>query len=474
LHARAFHAAHVNESVILDYIDGRAPGRAEIENHLDVCDECRQLVAELAQTSLAAAPWGDRTPTEPQVKRALPEPGTLLGGRFRIGRALGHGAMGMVYEAVDEALSVPVAIKIFWPNLSEDPRVLDSIRREANLGRRIHHPNVRRVFDVETSGGVTFLTMELIDGETLEARLARGPVSETEAIRMLEQVCDALTAAHAAGIVHRDLKPGNIAIDQNGRVIVMDFGLARDVNAQASRHQGRGLVGTPAYWSPEQARGEPATAVSDVYSLGLIAYRLLSGESFSLGGENALSKRYAGVVNRCLEQRPQRRFPSASAVRKALQSANRGSSAVLLACVGFAAAAVILAASAATLLRSPPPVAAVEAPRSDVPALRPDPEAATKMAVAAPTATTTSNPGAEVPSLPIEALPSTPTQPAGRPRVRSAPREPRPTTAPAANPPASPGGASTAAAPASANDSSRRPERPRRPIDREDPYSPAP
>ena len=136
--AVAVHHPHVNEESIRDYVEGRAVGenRERIEEHLDACDECRQLVAELAQTSLleGEAPWNEGTPTEPR-SRALPKPGARLADRFRIVKALGHGAMGLVYEAFDEALGTNIAIKVFWPTLASDERVVESIRREASLGR---------------------------------------------------------------------------------------------------------------------------------------------------------------------------------------------------------------------------------------------------------------------------------------------------------------------------------------------------
>ena len=458
----ALDRSHVHESAILDYIDGGGSARHEVEDHLDVCDECRRLVAELARQ--ATGPWGEGTPTEPRLERALPAPGTLLKGRFRIQRPLGHGAMGMVFEAADEALGGQVAIKVFWPNLSADPRVLDSIRREVSLGRRIVHPNVRRVFDVESSDGVTFLTMELVDGETLEAHLQRETPPPEVAVRILSQICDALGAAHAAGIVHRDLKPGNIALDEKGRVIVMDFGLARDVNAQVSRHQGRGLVGTPAYWSPEQSRGEPATSVSDVYSLGLIAYRLFAGRSFTLEGANLVPPPYRAVVDRCLEQKPQARYPSAAAVKRALERVSgakgrfvRGAAAVAMLSLAVAIVSAVTLSRGTSMAASAPLIAAraTEAPFVDLPSTG---EAAGARHLDAP--------ALEQPAVSVADLPSA----KGKPRVRAqrvldARGEPSPSTA-------------EAAPPTHTNETGeslrQKPVRPKRPIDREDPYASKP
>ncbi len=481
--AEALDHRHVSEDSILDYVEGRAEGagRERVEEHLDACDECRQLVAELAQSSLllsdGATPWNEGTPTEPRGSQ-LPKPGALLSERFRIVKALGHGAMGLVYEATDEALGVNVAIKVFWPTLGADERVVESIRREASLGRRIHHPNVRRVFDVGTSSGLTFLTMQLIEGETLEERLKRGPVTESEAIAMLAQVCDGLTAAHDAGIVHRDLKPGNIAIDQSGRVIVMDFGLARDVNAQASRRQGRGLVGTPAYWSPEQSRGEAATACSDIYSLGLITYLLLSGEHFSLAGGNKLASPLRAIVDRCLEQKPQRRYPTAAAVRDALVSARRSRAQLVF---GGVALVAIIALAGGLALRSR--VAPVES--APLEGIRLAPSAA--QASAAPTAAShlgTPTSEAAPSAIPIDALLSTaPSTAPSHAAASAAQRRAAPAgstrqrpSEPARRPAVIAGASAAASSPAPPaierpfEGVAPQPPRVSRPIDREDPY----
>lgn len=454
---------HVSEDAILAYVEGRATDREGVERHLDGCDECRQLVAELARTSLVEGdePWGgDGTPTAPRGQ--LPTPGTRLAGRFRIVRALGHGAMGMVYEAEDEALGVNVAIKVFWPTLARDPRVIESIRREAALGRRIQHPNVRRVFDVEESDGITFLTMELVDGETLEARLRAGPIGEAEAIRILQQVCDALGAAHAEGIVHRDLKPGNIALDGRGRVIVMDFGLARDVNADASQKQGRGLVGTPAYWSPEQARGEAATPSSDLYSLGLIAYRLLTGESYTIGGASRLVGPYAAVVDRCLELRPGRRFSSAESARRAFESA-RGSrdrriaASVVIAGVLMSALAVGVGVRLLSM-RTESAAARVDARAAAAP-----PSSIEREPLAPATSIAITSASALPSSVPVEALPATSTH-RSRAKALRPPLEPLTAIAPAESP------ATPEAVGVPHKPQGDAPRKPKRPIDREDPY----
>jgi serine/threonine-protein kinase len=330
---------HISESVVLGYVDGQTAGRTAVDAHLDDCSACRVLVADVARDS-------DVPAAEPRVL----EEGRLLGRRFRIVRRLGCGAMGTVFEAFDDALEIAVAIKVLSAELASVPRVVASIHREALLGRKLQHPNVRRVFDVESNDAFTFLTMELVEGETLEERLSRGPVERRQALAILEGICNGLGAAHEAGIVHRDLKPSNVLIEATtGRIVLTDFGLAREELAMESRNA---LVGTPAYWSPEQGRGEQATASSDVYSLGLVAFRLLTGRAFSLHEEDLLPEPYAQVIRRCLEQRPRDRFANAVAVREAFGRVGRTRSRrpmVFAATLGAAA----IAALAAALVVSP-------------------------------------------------------------------------------------------------------------------------
>jgi len=300
---------HLDENGVLDYVGGigSASARARVEDHIDGCPECRALVAE---AGVAFPP----VPEAETHRHALPRAGDLLGGRFRVRRPIGHGAMGVVYEADDELVGVPVALKVL-----RRADVLDRLRREAQVGRRVSHPRVCRLFDLVSDGEVHFLVMELVTGETLEARLARGPLTPDALSSVLDEIGAALEAAHREGVVHRDLKPQNIMIDGEGRVKVMDFGLARDLDAADSIHLGP--VGTPAYWAPEQARGEPATAAADVYSYALVAYRLLAGRPFRLGDPAALTHlptAYRKPIARALASRPERRWRSGGELRQAL------------------------------------------------------------------------------------------------------------------------------------------------------------
>jgi serine/threonine-protein kinase len=210
--------------------------------------------------------------------------------------------MGMVYEADDQLLRTRVAVKLLVPEVASAPQLLEQLHREILVGRRIGHPNVCRLYDLGKSGDLHFISMEFVEGETLESCLRRGPLPPDRAIEILEQICAALAAAHAEGVVHRDLKPANVMLDEDGRVKVMDFGLARD---------------TPAYWSPEQARGEPATVASDLCALGRTALQLFGGLHTARGKRELASvpEPYRKAIARCLELAAEDRWPSAEALR---------------------------------------------------------------------------------------------------------------------------------------------------------------
>lgn len=213
----------------------------------------------------------------PQNLDAILQSGTLLAGRYEIVSMLGLGGMGAVYKAHDKLLDRIVAIKIIRPDLADDPELLQRFKQEVILAREVTHKNVVRLYDITETEQLKFITMEFIDGKDLRAVAnERGPMPAKEATEVMSQVCSALQAAHAEGVVHRDLKPGNIMVQPNGRVVVMDFGLARSLHSDGGTKTGI-LMGTVDYMSPEQARGEHVDARSDVYTVGLILYELVTG-----------------------------------------------------------------------------------------------------------------------------------------------------------------------------------------------------
>ena len=204
-------------------------------------------------------------------------PGTVLSERYRIISLLGKGGMGEVYRADDLTLGQPVALKFLPEEASTDSELLERFRSEVRISRKVSHPNVCRVYDVGEVDGMTFYTMEYVDGEDLASLLRRiGRLPSDKGLEIARQLCAGLAAAHAKGVLHRDLKPANIMLDGRGQVMVMDFGLAAFVD-QISGADVRS--GTPAFMAPEQLAGKEVTEKSDIYSLGLVLYEIFTGKS---------------------------------------------------------------------------------------------------------------------------------------------------------------------------------------------------
>lgn len=198
-------------------------------------------------------------------------------GQYKILAELGRGGMGIVYKAYQTSLNREVAIKVLPPNLAVDENIVKRFHREAEAAARLSHPHIVQIFDINEISGLHFFAMEYLKGETLTQKIEReGPLSLKEAVRITMMVADALNYSHSEGIVHRDIKPGNIMIDPHGHVKVTDFGLARAIESSRLTMTGT-IIGTPEYMSPEQARGENLDGRSDLYSLGLVLYEMLTG-----------------------------------------------------------------------------------------------------------------------------------------------------------------------------------------------------
>ncbi len=206
------------------------------------------------------------------------EPGSVLANRYEIIALLGDGGMGAVYKATDRELDRVVALKVIRPELAGQPQILQRFKQELILARKITHKNVIRIFDLGSAGPLKFITMEYIDGRSLAGMMEAGRFTVEDAVKMIRQVCLALEAAHTEGVTHRDLKPQNIMVNQDGTACVMDFGLARSAEMHGMTQTGA-FMGTPAYMSPEQARGETADTRSDLFALGIIFYELLTGKA---------------------------------------------------------------------------------------------------------------------------------------------------------------------------------------------------
>ncbi len=259
------------------------------------------------------------------------QPGVLFGERYEIMGVLGQGGMGAVYKARDRELDRLIALKVIRPELANDPAILQRFKQELILSRNITHKNVVRIFDLGEAEGIRFISMEYVDGEDLRTILRRdGKFSPKDAISVIEQVCRALDSAHTEGVIHRDLKPQNIMRDKNGRIVVMDFGLARSLG-DAGMTQTGAIVGTIEYMSPEQALGSTLDQRSDIFSVGLIFYELLTAkapyeadtaiaslmkrtreEARSVSEVDATVPRsLSAIVARCLEREPANRYHSA-------------------------------------------------------------------------------------------------------------------------------------------------------------------
>jgi tRNA A-37 threonylcarbamoyl transferase component Bud32 len=204
--------------------------------------------------------------------------GTLLNGRFRLEEQIGSGGMSTVYRAFDETLERWVAIKLMHHALSDDPLQHERFRREARAVARLSHPHVVTVIDAGEDQGHPYIVLEYVEGETLKARLKRaGVLPVVEAVAYAIEIGRALSAAHAQRLVHRDVKPQNVLLDQEGRAKVTDFGIARALDDANLTATGR-VLGTTDYVAPEQALGEDVTEQSDIYSLGICLYEMLTGE----------------------------------------------------------------------------------------------------------------------------------------------------------------------------------------------------
>jgi serine/threonine protein kinase len=205
--------------------------------------------------------------------------GTLIGERFRLEEKVGSGGMSSVYRAFDPTLERLVAIKLMHRDISSDPDQLERFRREARAVARLNHPHVVTVIDAGEDEGAPYIVFEYVEGETLKERIRRlGRLPVSEAVAYAIEIARALESAHANKLVHRDVKPQNVLIDPDGRAKVTDFGIARSMEAQALTAPGR-VLGTTDYVSPEQALGHEVTAQSDIYSLGVVLYEMLTGET---------------------------------------------------------------------------------------------------------------------------------------------------------------------------------------------------
>lgn len=270
----------------------------------------------------------------------LLEPGTILANRYEVLAVLGEGGMGAVYKAHDLELERDIALKVIRPELASDREMLQRFKQELILARLVSDRNVIRIFDLGEAEKIKYIIMEYVEGESLHAILReRGKLEVADAVDIMEQVASGLAAVHREGIIHRDLKPGNIMRDIYGRVVVMDFGLARSLAGDGMTRTGA-MLGTIEYMSPEQAQGKELTASSDVFTFGLILYQLLAGITpfYSESVVASLLMRsqqratpltdtdkqipaiLSNIVAKCLETEPARRYQNAEELLQDLRA----------------------------------------------------------------------------------------------------------------------------------------------------------
>ena len=247
-------------------------------------EEREEAIEDVCRDDLALAREVRRRLAEQREATQPTEAGIRALGPYLLLSQIGEGGMGAVYRARDTRLRREVAVKVLSPAVAAQPDLVARFEREARAVAALSHRNVVVIYDVGYEADTHFIVMELLDGQSLREAAARGRMPAARAIRCILQVCDGLAAAHAKGIVHRDLKPGNIILTRDGRAVLVDFGIAKTLTDDAGGQStfvttAGGVMGTPQYMSPEQVRGLRVDHRSDIFSLGIVLFELLSGES---------------------------------------------------------------------------------------------------------------------------------------------------------------------------------------------------
>ncbi len=279
-------------------------------------------------------------------------PGTTLG-PYQVTAQIGAGGMGEVYRATDTKLKREVAIKVLPDSFADHPERLSRFQREAEVLASLNHPNIAAIYGLEDSGETHALVLELVEGPTLQDRIAQGAIPLDEALPIAKQIAEALEAAHEQGIIHRDLKPANIKVTPEGVVKVLDFGLAKALEPEQTESEAANsptmtaaatkmgvLMGTAAYMSPEQARGKPVDKRADIWAFGVVLYEMLTGTAPFKGADitmtlaevvksdpawtalpAGMSPGLVTYLRRCLEKDARQRVQAIGDVRLAMEGA---------------------------------------------------------------------------------------------------------------------------------------------------------
>jgi len=301
------------------------------------CKECGTQIISAEEISVSP------TETLETPKEELTT-GSVFAGRYQIIEVLGKGGMGKVYRALDKKLNEEVALKLVKPEIASDKKTLERFSNELKIARKIAHKNVGRMYELMEEKGIHFITMEYVPGEDLKSFIRRAEtLSAGKAISITKQVCEGLAEAHELGVVHRDLKPQNIMIDKEGNSRIMDFGIARSLKAKGITDAGV-MIGTPEYMSPEQVDAKETDQRSDIYSLGVILYEMVTGRA-PFEGDTPLSVAVkqktetpedprklnsqipddlSRVILRCMEKDKEQRYQSAGELRSELINIEKG------------------------------------------------------------------------------------------------------------------------------------------------------
>ena len=322
-------------------VDGAAAVRAVSDSAIPPPSD-PMMTVELGPDSptIADAPRSRQASFVSDADQATFPPGTILGQRYEILQTLGRGGMGAVYKARDREVNRIIALKVIRPDLAGNSSIIDRFKQELVLSHQVTHRNVVRIYDLGEADGVKFITMEYIEGSDLRSIITeRKAFPPNEAVETMIQICRALEAAHGVGVIHRDLKPQNIMRDNQGRVVVMDFGLARLVESDGMTQTGA-LVGTMEYMSPEQALGSTLDQRSDLFTVGLIFYELLTGKMpFKADSvlaslikrtqeraapvtshDSSIPTVLANIVSKCMERDPKLRYQNATELLNDLEA----------------------------------------------------------------------------------------------------------------------------------------------------------